>query len=280
MILTLLLYRVAQRETRENTTPAHGGDAKLRPTNKRLATHLHLPCESPPKRPRTHSAATLREDVEVGVEGRHDVARVGLEAQGRQARHGALQLRLGEEAEETDHGEAAVVDLGDEPLRLLLGGLVLGDLEGVVQVEWHWVRQLVEGGEVSRLAATHVVGLAVRLENIRVLAPELEEGNGEDDLPLGGLGGEVPHLLRGDVRGDVVPRALGWPVDAVGMDNVADEAEHGDTAVFDLRLAQEANRRLVRVTPELTPGEVQRVEVPDHRVQLLCLILQASQVHH
>ena len=38
------------------------------------------------------------EHVEVGVEGRHDVARVRLDAGVREAGHGALELRLGEEA--------------------------------------------------------------------------------------------------------------------------------------------------------------------------------------
>ena len=66
--------------------------------------------------------------------------------------HRALELRLAEESEEADHGEAAVVDLGDQALGLLLGRLVLGDLEGVEQVERHRVRQLVERREVARLA--------------------------------------------------------------------------------------------------------------------------------
>ena len=94
----------------------------------------------------------LAKDVEVGVEGRHDVARVGLEAEAGQAGHGALQLRLGEEAEEANHGEAPVVDLGDQALGLLLRRLVLRDLERIVQVERHRVRQLVERREVARLA--------------------------------------------------------------------------------------------------------------------------------
>ena len=130
------------------------------------------------------------------------------------------------------------------------------------------------------LTTTHVVGLAVRLEDVGVLAPELEEGDGQNDLPLGHLRSQVPHLLRRDVSGNVVPRALGRPVNAVGVDNVANEAKHGDPAVLDLRLAQEANRRRVRVTPELTLRKVERVEEADDRVQLLGLILQAGQVHH
>ena len=42
------------------------------------------------------------EDVEVGVEGRHDVARVRLQADARQARHGARHRRLSQEAEEAN----------------------------------------------------------------------------------------------------------------------------------------------------------------------------------
>ena len=44
------------------------------------------------------SPSTRLEDVEVGVEGRHDVAVVRLEPDARQAGHGAGRLRLGEEA--------------------------------------------------------------------------------------------------------------------------------------------------------------------------------------
>ena len=66
--------------------------------------------------------------------------------------------------EEADHSKAAVVDLGDQTLGLLLGRLVLGELERVEQVERHRVRQLVERREVARLAWWVGVGVK-RKEN-------------------------------------------------------------------------------------------------------------------
>ena len=70
------------------------------------------------------SRAAISEDVEVGLEGRHDVAGVLGEAELGEEGDGARDLGLGEEAEEADHGEAAVVDL-DEPACVEMGGLLL-----------------------------------------------------------------------------------------------------------------------------------------------------------
>ena len=53
------------------------------------------------------------------------------------------------------------------------------------------------------------------------------------------------------------------------MDEVADEAGHGDAAVLDLGLAQEADRRLVALLPEVLVAELERVEVAHDRVLLL-----------
>ena len=91
-----------------------------------------------------------------GVEGRHVVAAVGAD-DAREARDGAGNLGLAEEAKEAQHGETAVVCLGDQAARLLLGRRVLGELEGVEEVERHRVHVVLEGGEVARLAAAHVV---------------------------------------------------------------------------------------------------------------------------
>ena len=61
------------------------------------------------------------EDVEVGVEWRHDVTVVRPNADAREAGDRARDLGLCEEAHDADLGEAAVVDLREEALRLLLG---------------------------------------------------------------------------------------------------------------------------------------------------------------
>ena len=52
------------------------------------------------------------------------------------------------------------------------------------------------------------------------------------------------------------------------LTNVPDEARHRDTAVLDLRFAQEADGRRIRVAPELAAGEVERVIEAEGRVQL------------
>merc|ERR1719198_158381 len=194
------------------------------------------------------------EDVEVGVERRHDLARVRAESEARQERDGARHLGLGQEAHEANHREAAVVDLGDQALGLLLGRRVLGELERVKQVERHRVRERVERREISGLAAAHVVRLAVRREHVRVLAPELEEANGQNHLPLGHLRGQIPRLLRRDAERHRGPRASPRPAEVVGVNDVADEAEHGDAAMLDLSLVQEADRVHVRLAPEFSRG--------------------------
>ena len=48
----------------------------------------------------------------------------------------------------------------------------------------------------------------------------------------------------------------------VGLHAVANERRHRDATVLDLRVAQEADRRLLALVPELTASEVQRVPVP------------------
>ena len=58
------------------------------------------------------------------------------------------------------------------------------------------------------------------------------------------------------------------------MHDVADEAEHRDAPVLDLRVAQPADRRRVRVAPEVGAGQVERVEVAKNRVLLRRQLLQ------
>mmetsp|Transcript_15824 Transcript_15824/g.23830 ORF Transcript_15824/g.23830 Transcript_15824/m.23830 type:complete len:206 (-) Transcript_15824:246-863(-) len=146
----------------------------------------------------------------------------------------ARDLRLRQEAEQANHGEAAVVDLLEQTRRLLLWGRALRELERIEQVEGDRVGERVESGEVSRLATAHVVLLSLSLEHVRVLTPELEEANREDDLPLGRLGDSIPHRLWRETgrnrRGDLVEREA----DVVRVHDVADEPSHGDTAVLDL----------------------------------------------
>ena len=153
---------------------------------------------SRPRSTAVHLQALL-EDVEVGGERGHVVA-VVRQRDAAERGHGARDLRLGEEAEEAEHGEAAVVDLDEAAALLLLGGGVLREADRVPArkskvslvrsvavvggeraagcdglilraadlVERHRVRDLVlvaglrriERGERARLAALGVVGAA------------------------------------------------------------------------------------------------------------------------
>merc|ERR1719258_876655 len=131
-----------------------------------------------------------------------------------------------------------------------------------------------EVGVLARQAAAHVVrvALARRLVGLE-LAPELEAADEADDLPLAAGLEVVPE--RGDAavaeRGPLVAlhRHREAPRDALGVHEVADEAGHGDAAVLDLGLAQEADRRLVALLPEVLITQLEGVEVAHDRVLLL-----------
>mmetsp|Transcript_7250 Transcript_7250/g.15062 ORF Transcript_7250/g.15062 Transcript_7250/m.15062 type:complete len:273 (+) Transcript_7250:210-1028(+) len=225
------------------------------------------------------------EHVEVREERGHRVAVVRLDAAGEE-RNRARDLGLRKERHDADLREAAVVDLGDEALSLLLRRGVLRQVERVEEVERDRVRDLhvavVHERRVhARLAALHVV----RVE--RALAPELKERDDRDNLPLGRERDRVPLGLRGAAgeRRHVTleglrPREL----DAVGAREVADERSHGNTAVLDLGVAEPANGGLVGRAkssprlgrPEGLVGEAERVPERNHRVELLGERLEVS----
>merc|ERR1719378_1012551 len=153
-----------------------------------------------------------------------------------ESRPGTMALGGGDEAEDAEHREAAVVHLGEQRLLLALGRELGGEAEGVPQVERHRVRELVlERREVARLAAAHVVLLAVGAEREARLREELEEADRAEDLELGRRRERVPLVGRAARRRDVgerddgrvgvkvEERALQVPreADAVGLDAVA-----------------------------------------------------------
>jgi len=221
-----------------------------------------------------------------GGEGRHDLASVRRDAKGVEA--GDLQaLGGGDEAEDANHREAAVVQLDNEATLLLLGRELLLEAEGVEQVEGDRVRELVrELGEVARLAATHVVLLAIHLEGRGGLGPHLQEADEAQDLELGRRGERVPLVSRAarrrdvsvahgrDVRHGGAERALdvAREVDAVRLDAVADERGHRNAAVLDLGLPEPGDRLLGGV------ADAERVPVADDRVGLLGESLEAGLV--
>ena len=99
--------------------------------------------------------------------------------------------------------------------------------------------------------------------------PELEEADRQDDLPLGNLGDGVPQRLRRHAaRRLVAASELPREFDVVRVHDVANERRHRDTAVLDLSLPQEADRRRVGIAPELAARQVERIPEAHHRVQL------------
>merc|ERR1719421_1100179 len=207
-------------------------------------------------------------------EGQSSVARrVRRDVQAPQRRDGARDLGLSQEGHDAKHRQAAVVDLRAQLLRLPLVRLVLLQVEGVEELERDGVRDLLlQGRERSGLATAHVVRLPRGREDVVVLAPEFEEPDEEDDLQLRIRRQSIP-LVRGAAGGsDVVEGNLAGQLPReveVGLHAVADERRHRNAPVLDLRVAQEADRRLLALVPELPASEVQRVPVPDNRVELL-----------
>ena len=89
----------------------------------------------------------------MGGEGSHDVSVVG-DGNAVEGGDGSGDLVGCQESHDSDLGEATVVELGDEALLLLLGGPVLGESEGVEEVEGGRVDGLpeeIEGRELPGL---------------------------------------------------------------------------------------------------------------------------------
>ena len=112
----------------------------------------------------------------------------------------------------------------------------------------------------------------------------LKEAERQEERQLRGRRQCIPLLERAarsrdvakrDAREREVPRE----VDALRLHAEADEGRHRDAAVLDLGRAQEANRRLLRLPPELHLGEARRVVVADRRVQLASQDLEVLNLH-
>mmetsp|Transcript_19654 Transcript_19654/g.35512 ORF Transcript_19654/g.35512 Transcript_19654/m.35512 type:complete len:267 (-) Transcript_19654:17-817(-) len=200
------------------------------------------------------------EHVEVREERGHRVAIVRLDNTGEE-RNAARNLGLGKEAHDADHRKAPVVDLGDKTLGLLLRRRLGREVERVEQVERDRVRDLhvrvVHERRVhARLAALHVVGVE------RALAPELEERDDRDDLPLSGERDRIPLRLRraARVRERVALQSLRpRELNSVGAREVADKRSHRNTAVLDLGVAQVANGAVLAQAPEVDLSNAERI---------------------
>ena len=206
----------------------------------------------------------------VGNEGSHRLAVVGLHntrEEGNRSRSALLR----EETKDTELGKTSVVDLGSKAGGLLLLGHVLRELERIIQVERDGVGDAIgsrsEVGEVTGLATGHVMLVVGSGE----LGPELKEANEGKDLPLGIIRDGIPKGRRVGLAGERGSVHLHGPgeLDAIGVDNVSDEGEHGNTAVLDLGVSQEADGGLVGGAPELSLGKVERIIEADNGVELL-----------
>ena len=100
-------------------------------------------------------------------------------------------------------------------------------------------------GVEARLAAAHVVDVAVRLR--RALAVGLEHAHEDEDLELAVERDVVPLLLRRAARD--VPAVRQELVLAAhegrALGDEAEEGGHGDAAVLDLGVAEPADRGLL-----------------------------------
>ena len=123
-----------------------------------------------------------------------------------------------------------------------------------------------ERREVAGLAAAHVVRHAVGREEVLVLGDVLEAADRRDNLQLGAERDRVPHLRRAQPGGHHALRPREREGDPRVVHHEADEAGHRDAAVLDLGVAQEADRGLGALAPEVLVGEADRVPEADHRV--------------
>mmetsp|Transcript_28958 Transcript_28958/g.60978 ORF Transcript_28958/g.60978 Transcript_28958/m.60978 type:complete len:246 (-) Transcript_28958:74-811(-) len=187
-------------------------------------------------------------------------------------RNRSLGALCREKSKNTNHCSAAVVDFSTKTRFLLLLAHVLGQFEGVVQVKrnrvWDSIRSGDEVGEITRLSSPHVV-LVVRCGK---LAPELKEPNESKDLPLGVIRDSIPESGGVSVgigeRGAIKlhgPRKL----DSVCVDYVSNKCEHSNTSVLDLGMTEETDSGLISLAPEISFGEVERIIISKHRIQLL-----------
>ena len=148
------------------------------------------------------------------------------------------------------------------------------------QVERDWVgdsagvRSGDEVGEVTGLATGHVMLVSIS----RKLGPELKEGDQGENLPLGGVTDGIPKGRGVGLAGERGSVHLHGPgeLDTISVDNVSDEGEHGNTAVLDLGVSQEADGGLVSSTPELSLGKVERIIEANDGVELLGESLKVS----
>mmetsp|Transcript_45938 Transcript_45938/g.107170 ORF Transcript_45938/g.107170 Transcript_45938/m.107170 type:complete len:290 (-) Transcript_45938:2-871(-) len=220
-------------------------------------------------------------------EGGHHLAGVGFQANRVQPRNDEA-LRSRDKAHQTNHRQATVVQLDVELAGLLLLRERLGVTERVEQVEREQLEGAVGFGAVEAwvvawLAAAHVVLGAILIESVRVLAPELRDADGKDDLRFGPCRRRIPHIRRRkalDRRVVECGSERQRPVNAVLVDTITNEAGHGNTAVLDFRVPKKADALRFARAKNAQTGEVERVPVSDHRVEPLRQLSELRLLEH
>mmetsp|Transcript_17436 Transcript_17436/g.48326 ORF Transcript_17436/g.48326 Transcript_17436/m.48326 type:complete len:270 (+) Transcript_17436:150-959(+) len=223
-----------------------------------------------------HRMTSLQDDV--GGEWSHDLSCVWLD-NAVQKWHRSWDGLLAQESEDTQHGEASVVGLGNQSALLLLLGLVLRKVEWIVQVEWDLVWDGVEGWEGTWLAALGVVELSAVAALVGgQLGVPFQESDEGDDLDLGGEWKGIPLLWWREVgawHGDAARGQWPWE-DEVGLHAVSNECCHGNTSVLDLTLLQPSDGALLVESPESGIDQTQWIPELDEWVERGSLLLQVS----
>jgi hypothetical protein len=188
-----------------------------------FVTSSHLPSSA-------HFVVRL-EVRELSLERNHRVSAV-WHSNATEGRDGSWDLVGTKESEETELGQAAVIQLSNQATFLGRFVHVLVEAKGVIQVEdgVDGITELSERGVLSRLAAVGIMGKVTSTTFI----PELKCRDEGKDLPLGTNRDGIPLLFRRQVSGRVGSsgKSLRPWEDDVGLDNVSYKGEHGNTAVL------------------------------------------------
>merc|ERR1711865_615689 len=124
--------------------------------------------------------------------GSHDLAIVFLDQSGQRG-DCAWNFRLRNKRHEAEHRQATIVDFDVQLSGLLLFRKFLCQAEGIEKIQWHWMWDLFKCWEIAWLATLHVMRLAIRLQYISTLGPELKEANDDKDLELAWSWNRIPN---------------------------------------------------------------------------------------
>merc|ERR1711998_92867 len=227
------------------------GEGLLGPGSKLRHSHVELALER-----HHHVAGVLREALD-SVERRHDEA-----------------LGSREHSDDGEHSGAAVVKLDVEATLLVLSGVLLEEVERIVEVE----EELRALADERRVVARDATRLGVVWNLSGDLAVGLEHAHEGKDLELADHRDVVPLLLRGHISHE----AAVWHGGVLALDDVkglnaeAEESSHGNTAVLDLSVAEVADGLLVGESPEGHLGAAKRIPEADASAESITVGLSES----